>query len=271
MADTMQQQDSEQQAWFEHRFWLQILGDHARFLLNALSPVETKDAEQARYWKKAFDDLLAAARTGHRLIDLNQQAYQAVCQLRAFKLSILERQITGRIAIGLPPTFLNHMVNELDEYLYILIALQAGKPVPVFEPLHYDLIWLSDAAGHAGALASEFDRVERMLIKRSTAFEKHFNALYLKAVEMAGYMRAKLRDFPAFRRFHREIDYEMRIFMKFLAEIEELELSAEALDVISPLMPDHMAREECYYLTKLAQQGLVPHPNCDPAKPRVQD
>ncbi|WP_407669701.1 hypothetical protein [Paenibacillus kobensis] len=35
-------------------------------------------------------------------------------------------------------------------------------------------------------------------------------------------------------------------------------------------MPDHMAREECFYLTKLAAAGLVPHPNCDPAKPRIE-
>jgi hypothetical protein len=32
----------EEEALFEHRFWLQILGDHARFILNALSPKEKK-------------------------------------------------------------------------------------------------------------------------------------------------------------------------------------------------------------------------------------
>jgi hypothetical protein len=116
----------------------------------------------------------------------------------------------------------------------------------------------------------ELDRVERSLIERYTSFEKLFNALFLKAVEMAGYMRTGLRDFPAYRRFHADIDLEMRLFTKFLQELEQLELSAAVLDTISPLLPDHMAREECYYLSKLAAAGLVPPPNCDPAKPRIE-
>ncbi len=62
----------------------------------------------------------------------------------------------------------------------------------------------------------------------------------------------------------------MKLFVSFLRELEELELSAEVLDRIMPLMPDHMMREECYYLTKLAGLGLVPSPDCDPAKPRIE-
>ncbi|GAB6889346.1 DUF2935 domain-containing protein [Geobacillus stearothermophilus] len=39
----------------------------------------------------------------------------------------------------------------------------------------------------------------------------------------------------------------------------------------SPLMADHMAREECYYLQKLAETtGEVKAPACDPTKPRTQ-
>ena len=55
----------------------------------------------------------------------------------------------------------------------------------------------------------------------------------------------------------------------FLKELEELELSDELLSRIDPLMPDHMLREECYYLLKLSQSGSVPQPDCDPAKPRI--
>ncbi|PWV90580.1 hypothetical protein DFQ01_14228 [Paenibacillus cellulosilyticus] len=260
-------------AWFEHRFWLQILGDHSRFILNALSPKETNDVQQAQHWIIVFDTLLSQARNpsgGTTLGELSKQAYEAAMQLKAFKLSLLERLLLGKVTVGLPPTFFNHMVNELDEYARILQVLLAGKPVPLYEPLHYDMVWLPDASGHAGSILMELDRVERSLIERYTSLERHFNALFLKAVEMAGYMRTGLRDFPAFRRFHAEIDLEMRLFTKFLLELEELELSAAVLDTITPLMPDHMAREECYYLTKLAATGVVPPPNCDPAKPRVE-
>ncbi|GIO11579.1 hypothetical protein J19TS2_11340 [Cohnella xylanilytica] len=260
-------------ALFEHRFWLQILGDHARFILNGLSPKETNDIAKAQRFIAGFDRLLRQAREATAATDLtalNQAANAETMALRDFKLDLLSRSLLGKITISLPPTFLNHMLNELEEYGRILTALLAGQPVPIYHPLHHDLLWLQDAYGHAGSIASGLDRVEADLLHRSVEFEKHFQALYLKAVEMAGYLRTRLQDFPPMRRFHEQIDLEMALFRKFLHELEELELKAESLDIISPLMPDHMAREECYYLLKLAQSGAVPSPNCDPTKARVE-
>lgn len=260
-------------ALFEHRFWLQILGDHSRFILTALSPKETADVQKAAAFIQTFDQLLARARAANAAADLavlNREALAHTVALRAFKLDLLARSLTGRVEVLLTPTFFNHMVNELEEYLRILQALVQGQPVPKFDPLHHDLIWLPDAAGHAGVIAADLDLVEKRLIARSKKFEKHFEQFYLKAIEMAGYIRTNLKDFPAFRRFHIEIDLEMKLFVGFLGELEEAEISATVLDRLSPLVPDHMMREECYYLTKLAASGLVPDPACDPAKPRVQ-
>lgn len=265
--------DRAEAALFEHRFWLQILGDHARFILDMLSPKETADVEKAQMFISNFDRLLEQARTASpstELSALNEEAYRQTAALRTFKLDLLARILTGRVAIMMTPTFINHMVNELEEYVRILQALLSGNPVPRFEPLHYDLLWLPDAAGHASEIQADLDMVEKRLIKRSREFAKHFEGFYLKAIEMCGYMRTGLSDFPAFGRFHTEIDMEMQLFVRFLSELEEMELSAEALDRIMPLMPDHMMREEWYYLSKLAAAGLVPAPNGDPTKPRVK-
>ena len=262
-----------QSALYEHRFWLQILGDHARFILNALSPKEVQDVETAEAFIRAYDTLLEQARafaTDAEAGALGSQALQLTTEFRKFKLSLLERAILGKIKIALTPTFINHMVNELEEYLRILKELVAGKPVPVFHALHHDFLWLPDASGHAAAIASDLDAVEKPLIKKGHEFEKHFQNLYIKSVEMAGYMRTQLKDFPAFRRLHKEIDLEMKLFVAFLQELEQMELTAEVLDRISPLMPDHMMREECYYLTKLAQLELVPDPKCQADKPRIE-
>lgn len=259
-------------ALFEHRFWLQILGDHARFIFNALSPRETKDIQNAQYFIQSFDMLLEQSNKEDAAANLNniaQQARPLTLQLRSFKLDLQRRLLLSQVAVSLPPTFFNHMVNELDEYVLILNALLSGHPVPQFDPLHYDLVWLSDAAGHAASIASNLDAVERRLIEKSMKFEKHFNDFYLKAVEMVGYMRTQLKAFPALRRFHSDVNLEIKLFTKFLLELEELELNSEVLDIISPLIPDHMAREECYYLIKLAQSGAVPNPECDPTTPRV--
>ncbi|NNU84056.1 DUF2935 domain-containing protein [Geobacillus sp. BMUD] len=63
----------------------------------------------------------------------------------------------------------------------------------------------------------------------------------------------------------------MAIFQSFLHELEDMELNQEVLGVLSPLMADHMAHEECYYLQKLEETtGEVKPPACDPAKPRTQ-
>ncbi|ALS27223.1 hypothetical protein IJ21_18220 [Paenibacillus sp. 32O-W] len=260
-------------ALFEHRFWLQIMGDHARLILHALSPKEKNDAERAQAFIARFDGLLAEAGRPdavYQLSQLNRKANETTEAFRAFKLDLLERLLTGKVVLGFTPTFLNHMVNELEEYLRILQELLAGKPVPKFHPLHHDVLWLQDAIGHAASLAGDFDLTEQAFIRRSMEFQRHFESFYLKAVEMAGFMRTRLKDFPAFHKFHRDVNLEMRVFMHFLKELEEMELGNEVLDRIVPLIPDHMYREECYYLTKLAESGAVPMPDCDPARPRVQ-
>ena len=68
------------------------------------------------------------------------------------------------------------MVNELEEYLRILQALQEGKGVPLFHPLHYDMVWLQDAFGHAASLAADLDFAEKPLIAKAWRFKKILKA-----------------------------------------------------------------------------------------------
>ncbi|REK71453.1 DUF2935 domain-containing protein [Paenibacillus paeoniae] len=260
----------DNQAWFEHRFWLQILGDHARFIYNALSPIELKDIQTASRFIHHFDQLLTQARDQSvPLGELNKPANELTAQLRWFKLELLDKLLRGRVKIGFTPTFLNHMVNELDEYAAILASLLAGKGVPQFPSLHHDLLWLQDASGHAASLAMDLDAVEKRLIGKSRKFEKHFTQYYLKAIELVGYFRTMRDRYPVLGIFHTDVNLEMKIFMSFLKELEELELGEELLSRIDPLMPNHMYREECYYLLKLSQSGDIAQPECDPAAPRL--
>ncbi len=261
---------------FEHRFWLQILGDHARFIRDSLAPNEMDDIEKAKHFVALFDKWLEVARQSTAAEsasdEFNQHVLRDVLALRDFKLSLIERHLIGMINIGLPPSFINHMVNELEEYARILQSLIKGEGVPAYHPVHHHLLWLQDGFGHAASIAAHLDFAEQPLIKQSKAFEEDFKAFYLKAVELAGYLRTKIEQFPALSRFNRQAELEMKLFQQFLNELEELRLDKEALGTITPLMADHMFREECYYLTKLAQTtDDVERPKCDPAKPRVMD
>lgn len=65
--------------------------------------------------------------------------------------------------------------------------------------------------------------------------------------------------------------WEMRFWMQILHELEEMGLNKEMLGVLTPLMADHMAREECYYLHKLAETtNEINPPACDPTKTRTE-
>jgi hypothetical protein len=259
-------------ALFEHRFWLQILGDHARFIRDALSPTESLEVEQAEAFVKRYDNLLQRAReplTSSELIHLSQTADKYTSRLREFKLHLLRRHLTSDIRIQLPPTFINHMVNELEEYQRILCALVAGDIPPPAHPVHHHVVWLADAMGHSVILESMADPVERQIREKSHAFATQFEAFYLKAVEVAGYLRTHLAEFPALERLNQDVELEMKLFREFLHELEEMEIDASLLSSFGPLLPDHMAREECYYLLKLAETTAITPPACDPAKPRT--
>lgn len=264
----------EQAARFEHSFWLQVLGDHARFIYQSFPANERAYWQQAQLFIQQFDQLLqslrAAGSQSSKLLEITQSAYQQALQLREFKLVILRRQLVGTLTFSLPPTFMNHMVNELDEYIRILGYLSQQEVPPLVSPIHYHLLWLLDASGHAGTIDADMDLAEFQLKQKSLKFTKDFQHFYLKAVEMAGYLRANVDRFPALSRFNRQVKLEMIVFQEFLRELEEMELKNEDLSIFSPLMADHMYREECYYLFKLAEVTELSPPDCNPAKPRVE-
>ncbi|WNS73810.1 DUF2935 domain-containing protein [Bacillus sp. DTU_2020_1000418_1_SI_GHA_SEK_038] len=260
----------EKAAKFEHGFWLQVLGDHARFILDSLAPSEKEFIQEANYFIGVFDQLLGRVEA-ENLLELSLRADEEAKKIRQFKLTILERHLVGKVKIHLGPTFMNHMVNEVDEYLLILKYLKNEEAPPIFHELHHHLLWLLDAAGHAGAISDNMELPEKRIKKLSDTFTKDFEAFYLKAVELTGFLRTNLSSFPALQKFNKDVSLEMKLFMNFLDEIEELRLSKEALGTFSALMADHMFREECYYLTKLAESTQAEKPDCNPAKPRLKE
>ncbi|RSD26206.1 DUF2935 domain-containing protein [Mesobacillus subterraneus] len=262
--------DFREAALYEHRFWLQVLGDHGRFLHESLAPVEQEEIETAKYFINTFDRLLERVETTD-LIHLSMRADEEAKKIREFKLDLIAKMLTGNVKIHLGPTFVNHMVNEVEEYIRVLEYLKRGEVPPVFHELHHHTVWLLDAAGHAGAIQDNMDQVEKRLKAKSEKYMKSFEDFYLKAVEMTGYLRTNLTSFPALQRMNAEVSLEIQLFMKFLDELKELELTEQALGSFAPLMADHMFREECYYLSKVAEAAQLSAPDCDPGKPRLEE
>lgn len=257
---------------FEHRFWLQILGDHSRFILNALSPTEESFIQKANSFIATFDDLLEKSHQSLSDEDiqiLNHQAYTAGMKIREFKLDILAKQITDKILISLPPTFVSHMLNELDEYLFIITTIIKGKSLNK-GPIHLHLLWLPDGSGHASTVASNLDMTQKELIKRSKEYSKEFDNLYLRSIEYNGYTRTNIFEFPALAKLNYDVSNVMGSFKNFLDALKDAIIEKQVLGSLIPLAADHMFREECYYLTKLSMVSDIKDPNCDPTKPRIE-
>ncbi|WP_251861845.1 DUF2935 domain-containing protein [Clostridium sp. Marseille-Q2269] len=257
---------------FEHHFWLQILGDHSRFILNSLSSKEVEFIERANKFKNLFDNLLKKSKqklSQEELIILNNHAYDAAMRIREFKLSIINRQITDKIIISLPPTFINHMVNEVSEYICILTELMRGNIYPAGD-IYLHLLWLPDGSGHASNISSSLDMTEKKLIEKSKEYSKEFDELYLRTIEYNGYTRIGICNFPALDKLNSDVDKSMSCFKEFLNELKKGIIENKILATLVPLVPDHMFREECYYLTKLSMVSNIEKPECDPTKPRIE-
>ncbi|SHJ91949.1 protein of unknown function [Clostridium cavendishii DSM 21758] len=268
----MEQSSIKKLTIFEHQFWLQILGDHARFILNGLSPNETTFIKKADMFISKFDNLLDLSKqklSNDELDELNTEIYKVALKFREFKLDIINKQLTDKIDISLSSTFINHMVNELDDYILILTAL-IKESYSHANPIHLHLLWLSDGAGHASIIASNLDITQKQLIKIMRMYSKNFDNMYLKAIEYKGYMRGGLTDFPALNKLNLDVDEIMNSFKEILKELRENVLNKKVLSILPPLSYDHMFREECYYLTKLSFVANINKPNCNPAKERIE-
>lgn len=250
-----------EQCLFEHRFWLQILQEHSLFIYNGLGPSETTYISKVKQFVDKFQDLLTCAKASigtSELLDLTNRAYRSAKRLRCFKLDLLREHITGNLVLHLTPSFLNHMVNENEEYLRILQHLKKQEVPPKVHPLHHHLLWLFDATFHASAIPMYMDYTEKNILQTSQGYEEKFKNYYIKAVEFAGYIRTNIKQFPALVRLNRQVDIEMRLFLKFLEELKELQLGDELLATFSNSLPDHLAREEHYYLLKLSECTDMP-------------
>ncbi len=257
---------------FEHRFWLQIMGDHARFIFYSLAPKEAEAIKKAKQYMDIYDELLNKARQElpqTELAQLNQQSYEVTYEFRKFKLELMSLTLTGGIKVHLSTSFFNHMINELEEYLLVLAAISEGEN-PIFHPIHYHLRWLLDAVGHAASIAAGLDEVEKDMIAENTCYEKEFTDLYMKSVQVGGYLRTGLNCFPALERLNDQAEKIMLHFKEMLEAVLVMLLDNRLLGTLMPLMADHMAREECYYLLKLSQTTKADKPDCDPDKPRIE-
>lgn len=259
---------------FEHLFWLRIMRDHSGFLSGALPCSATDFRQQADCFTREFEGLLRQAfdlsdSPDPKWISLACGVQSAVESFGTFKLNLLAMSLRREIVLGLTPTFLNHMVNELEDYLMILHFLSKGQVPVAKNPVPLHLLWLKDGQGHAAYLACGLDYTDNDLIEEARHFEETFQTQHSEAVEYRGFLRTCLDLFPSLQRFNCRAAETMQDFHDYLENLSDLLREKKIKGTLEVPVVNHMMREECYYLHKLylADPQSVSEPKCDPTRP----
>lgn len=238
----------------EHAFWLQLLGDHMRFVQRSLSYSESEYALQAGHYVTLFDTLYA--QSVDYLPEIAQKrfwdtAYNAAQQERTFLLSLLRRMLQGDLCINLAPGFLNQMANEAEEYLRILDHIKKNTDSRM-HPIHYHLLFLLNCSISADGININIDPLERSLLRVCHRHARKFDNLYLKSIEHMGFLRTGLPDYAGLRRLNKNVLDELASFASFLLELEDSLKSREILGTLCRLYVNHIYRKACYYACRLS-------------------
>lgn len=256
----------------ELRFWLQVMGDYARFIRDSLIIKEAQEILEAQKYITLFDDLLARGRkplAGGDLMELNRQSYREAEDFRKYILHIADRQLTEAVIVNMTPAFLNHMVNDSEYFLDSLSGYTMGRE-PVLNPVEVSLKWLLNLYEATLSLQDKLGSVFFIATRRAGMFSVDFLNLYYQAYVLNGLRRAGLKEFPSVQQMNEQIRDTMTSFGEYLVDLIRQTLEKKIVGTQTLLYLDNIYREVCYFLTRLAQADGVPPPACDPASPRME-
>lgn len=244
----------------EIEFWTGIMRDHGEFQYTNLSPKEGEAIRTAAYFMDLFEKLNQEVKSivdeiaPRDLSELISSNIRAVTQFIQFKRILMKRLMKCDIQLGMPPSFLNHMINEALEYYRILCISQGTLTINrTLENIRLHKIWLPDASGHASFIAGGLDAIESKFVNEARDFVKRFDNLFKKAFEMYKmFERTGLED-GGLNYFNLEVEKTLEEFICFLEKIEELreDCKVYSTGMVSPLVPNHMIREEEYYIYRV--------------------
>lgn len=257
----------------EHKFWLQILGDYARFLSESLQNDENQANQSANDFIHLFDHLLEDLHVqsdGNTHLIIHEKAYDAAYRFYESNLSLLNLTLSKRSKTLLLPSSLNSNLDAIEEYLSIIPVLMQNKE-PLEHSLHYHLIWLPILLIRVSNLQSSLDYGEHSSFSQTSNFINEFQILSSKSSLIRGYLRSGLRNFAALDRFNEQIMLLLTEFKEFISNLRDQCSDNKILGTMTPLMVDHVYRIACYYLQKLyITTDKNKKTDCDPSNPRIE-
>ncbi|MDF2700686.1 MAG: hypothetical protein K0Q49_2249 [Haloplasmataceae bacterium] len=239
-------------------FWSSIMSDHGEFILTLMSPRETEFIKKANYFKTEWTKIHNEAEViinASDTINATELVNKSVLLLKdfiEFKKIILGKLLKCEISFNQVPSFVNHMLNEANEfYRNLYLATGNKKMNPYDETILLHKLWLRDASGHAAAVSGSLDPVEAILVKEACDFKDKFDNLYIKAYELGLMIERTQVESKAILYLNEEVNQVLTDFICFLDRVKNLRIECKVMGYIVPEMVDHMIREEKYYLAKV--------------------
>ncbi|MBW7473887.1 DUF2935 domain-containing protein [Paenibacillus oenotherae] len=244
----------------EHLFWLEVLEDHAHFLRDYLSPVETRWWHEAEKFIGWFREAIRQASSlppddtanSERMTAFARNVYplaDAYCRLEGHMQHL---RLWNRVNLNLTPSYFNGTISENREYLRQLAFLMKGVPAKPLTLTQLLDLWLEDQLGHAVLLQGLLDPVERTLGAEADKYAAQFSSYLVKNRAMQGYLRFTPPGFPSEIKFASEVLGTVKAFYEFVQRIVAQYRHAQLLSKSTLRFLEHHFPESCYFMRKLA-------------------
>ena len=229
-------------------FWTDILSEHAKFQINAFSHKEGNYISTA---ERFYHNFIKYNQTIEYGKNVDMYALENdVIKFISFKKEIIFNLLHHNILINFSPSFINHMVNEANEFLGMF---RSGIcPEKTQNPSLYIKIWLADASGHASTLSAFLDLAEVPNIQHAEFFKDMFDKLGKKASEIT-MIKENMETHVDVSFLKEETIEALDEFILYVEKIGELLDSKRIMSVgtMSSEITTHFVKEHRYFINKL--------------------
>ena len=229
-------------------FWTDILSEHAMFQTNAFSYKEERFIAEAEKFHQIFKSYNQVILSGNN-VDLRTLESDTI-RFIDFKKKLIFGLLQHQVKINFSPSFINHMLNEADEFLSILRS--GSCPVKTENAALYIKTWLADASGHASTLSAFLDLAETPSIRKAEFFKNVFDNLDKKASEISmisGNLKTKIN----IELLKEEVIEALNAFIQFCAKTGELLDNNKIMSAgtLSSMITNHFINEHKYFIHKI--------------------
>jgi hypothetical protein len=243
----------------EHLFWLHVLEDHARFLLDRLAPHEQEWIGEADRFAAGFASLRGKLPVlpepslpySQEWISFAKEAHRRAAGYYKLEGRLQALLLRKHIQLDLPPSFLNSTLNENQEYLRLLRYYVQGAeapPLPLWDLME---LWLGDQLGHANLLHDLADLTDVMKAEAiRTAEDLRTHLIRNKAIH--GYLRFTP---PGFDEQLEAAAEAADCVTRFCRQLRDHTDRLNAKAAVSPFIDrflKHQLVESAYFLQKLS-------------------